>query len=68
MVAKKFNWPREKFRDNPLRDSGVVKFSALPDGWVRCKQFGSTAPAGWSWAHNDRDMFSGSFRIALVKN
>jgi len=46
------------------------RFSKLPEGWVvvRAERRDMPAPPGWAWAHNNRDMFSPSFRYALVKS
>jgi|GEM_PF-1542469 len=57
------------FPEDPLHSKRVFKYNALPVGWVlmRCEPRSAKPPFGWQWAHNDRDMFSKAFRLALVR-
>lgn len=57
------------FPQDPFDDKRVFKFDKLPDGWRRISSRGMKVqpPKGWFWAHNDKDMFTRAFRIAIVR-
>ncbi|MBR1565867.1 MAG: hypothetical protein IJ649_03790 [Oscillospiraceae bacterium] len=56
------------FPDDPIHNKRVYKYNALPVGWrlVKCDPV-RKPPKGWRWAHNNKDMMSRGFRVALIR-
>lgn len=60
---------RSLFPDDPLHSKQVYKYNSLPQGWVliNVEPTSVPTPPGWQWAHNDKDMFTSLFRVALIR-
>lgn len=56
----------KKYTIKYFKKRGIMVLNSLPKGWQRVYD-ATTAPSGYYWAHNSRDIFGEEYKHALIK-